>query len=83
MCRPSNEELERAWSEADRLREENVELAGRLAVALDNLRAISRHPPSVVDEEAFENGVAPEELRTVVDAVEPGQSRVPPPRVPR
>lgn len=66
-------ELERAWSEADRLREENAELAGQLAVALDNLRAISRHAPRIVDEETSGSVLAPGEPgepRTLVAAVQ-------------
>lgn len=68
-------ELERAWSEVERLREENAELALQLAVAHENLSAMSRHAPrSIIDGEpavADEDSEAP---ATVAEAIRRAQS---------
>lgn len=65
-------ELERSWSEIERLREENAELALQLAVAHENLRAMSRStPPGVLEED--ESVVADDEAdspATVTEAVD-------------
>lgn len=54
------EELEDAWSRLDRLQAENAELARQLAVAHDNLRAISQHMPAVLGEEETEGDASEE-----------------------
>lgn len=65
------EELERAWSELDRLREENADLARRLAIANENLRAMSAHRhPSVRDDDGETIGAEERPLTTVTQAVE-------------
>ncbi|HUP69683.1 MAG TPA: hypothetical protein VM142_07685 [Acidimicrobiales bacterium] len=64
-------ELERAWSEIERLREENAELALQLAVAHDNLRAMSRSaPPGVLDDESVAADDEADSPATVTEAVE-------------
>ena len=65
------QELERAWSDNHRLREENAELVRELAVAHANLRAMSRHlPASVVDPETVAVAADAPDPQDVAEAVE-------------
>lgn len=63
-------ELERAWRELDRLREDYAELAQQLAVAHENLRAMSRHVPAAMAEALVEDVEASRLPTSVAEAVE-------------
>ena len=67
-------ELERAWSEVDRLREDYAEVAQQLEVAHDNLRAMSRHLPAAVAEALVEDVAATSAPTSVAEAVERAQA---------
>ncbi len=72
------EELERAWAENERLREENQGLLGRLAVAEDNVRALSMNRVTESGSDAEVAGDdAQEAPRTVAEAVEWAAERCP------
>ncbi|MBW3614363.1 MAG: hypothetical protein KY439_03520 [Actinobacteria bacterium] len=65
------EELERAWARIEGLEAENAELARQLAIAHDNLSAMSRHMPiAVAEEEAEDVGSEAGAPGTVAEAVE-------------
>ena len=64
-------ELERAWTELDRLRDDYAEVAAQLAVAHENLRAMARHtPPAVIADDLAGGEDTTTGVRTVAQAVE-------------